>query len=73
MASISSNTQLPNDHVTVEQPILLKCTGRCHRELPPSEFVNLRDSTKTTRRCLQCRNANNNEVNIYFTLLQYYY
>jgi len=76
--SISSGVQLPNmpsptNHSAIEQHPLRKCAGRCHRELPLSEFVNLRDPTKTTQRCLLCRDSSNAEVTIYRTLLYGHY
>jgi len=76
--SISSGVQLPNmpsptNHSAIEQHPLRKCAGRCHRELLLSEFVNLRDPTKTTQRCLLCRDSSNAEVTIYRTLLYGHY
>src|SRR3982074_2230088 len=69
MASILPDASLPNilpstNHLANEQPPLRKCAGRCQRKLLPSEFINLRDPTKTTQRYLLCQNSNNAEVPI---------
>ncbi len=45
---------------------------RCIESKPISQFVNLRDSTKTTQICLTCRQTKNDTVCIFIYVLLFY-